>query len=164
MTPSEYESHRISQIGSGIPPFNTGAPPVNFCHLLACNCGDSNAFTTVCFPYYMAWGGPWMENQALMAYTVYVVLQQMHEHANLIWNQLSLGWTAWRTYLWFNNIWLSGHPDELKVWDDLSEDPRYMKPGDLALYCNYAGDHGAMRIKSVYTGTQVLPIGWFMPL
>lgn len=163
MTPTEYEAARIAQKGSGIPPYNTGAPPVNFCHLLACNCGDTNDFVTVCYPYYMAWGGPWMENQALMAYTVYVMLQQYAQHVELIWSKLAQGWTARATQAWFDEIWLEENPFELEVKDDASG-WRPMKPGDLALYCNVNGDRGAMRLKSVYTGTQVAPIGWYRPL
>ncbi|MBX7132006.1 MAG: hypothetical protein K1X67_04930 [Fimbriimonadaceae bacterium] len=163
MLTSEYYTHRVSQKGSGIPPFNTGAPPVNFCHLLACNCGDTNGFITVCYPYYMAWGGPWMENQALMAYGVYVLLKQLAQHAYLIWSKLAEGRTAWKTQQWFNVVWLEENPEQLVVSDD-GESERFMKPGDLALYCNYNGDHGAMRLKTVYTGTNTDPIGWYMPL
>lgn len=164
MTPAEYETARISHKGSGIPPFNTGAPPVNFCHLLACNCGDTNAFATVCYPYYMAWGGPWMENQALMAYKVYIPEKQLSEHAALIWNKLAEGQTARHTRDWFDEIWLEENPGEFRVWDEHPGPLRDMAPGDLALYCNYGGDQGAMRLKSVYTGTQVAPIGWYRPL
>ena len=161
---AEYEAYRISHIGSGIPPFNAGAIPVNFCHIIACNCGDTNNFIRACYPYYMAWGGPWMENQALMAYKVYIPEKQLSEHAALIWNKLAEGQTARHTRDWFDEIWLEENPGEFRVWDEHPGPLRDMAPGDLALYCNYGGDQGAMRLKSVYTGTQVAPIGWYRPL
>ena len=169
MTPNGYLEARESQIGSGVPPFNTGAPPVNFCHLLACNCGDTNAFTTVCYPYYMAWGGPWMENQALMSYTIYTYLPDYATHTDKIWGKLALGWTAAKTKQWFNDVWLPLNPEVLRVADVDPGDGgswRWMEPGDLALYCNQGpgGDMGAMRIKTVYTGNHNDPAGWFMPL
>lgn len=84
---AEYEAYRISHIRSGIPPFNTGAIPVNFCHIIACNCGVTNNFVRACYPYYMAWGGPWMENQALLAYTCYTSQNHRAMNAELIWGK-----------------------------------------------------------------------------
>lgn len=88
---AEYEAYRISHIGSGIPPFNTGAIPVNFCHIIACNCGVTNNFVRACYPYYMAWGGPWMENQALLAYPCYTSQNHRAMNAELVWSKLALG-------------------------------------------------------------------------
>lgn len=36
---SHYEASRLSQIGAGTPPFNSGDPPVNLLYLLACCAG-----------------------------------------------------------------------------------------------------------------------------
>jgi hypothetical protein len=151
----EYETERGVHIGSGIPPFNTGAPPVNFCHIVACNCGDTNNFIRACHPYYMAWGGPWMEDQALMAYTVYIRTGDVSIHADKIWSNLAQGWTAGYTQGWFDTIWLDENPGVLRVWDVYPGTPRDMAPGDLALYCG--PDAGAMRLKTVYTGNNELP-------
>lgn len=104
LTWPEYEAYRTSHIGSGIPPFNTGAPPVNFCHLVACNCGDTNDFIRVCHPYYMAWGGPWMENQALLAYTCYTSQSHRALNAELIWEKLALGYTVRATWRWLREV------------------------------------------------------------
>lgn len=45
-----YEEKRIEQIGGGIPPFNSGAPPVHFIYLLCCRCGLTNNFIRACYP------------------------------------------------------------------------------------------------------------------
>ena len=162
----DYQLKRTDQIGTGIPPFNSGAPPVNFCHIVACNCGDTSNFIKVCYPYHMAWGGPVMEDQALMAYKVFIRMGDVSIHANTIWNKLAQGWTAAYTKAWFDSIWLDENPGTLRVWDVYPGTIRDMAPGDLALYYEYggSGDGGAMRLKTVYTGSNVLPIGWYRPL
>jgi hypothetical protein len=161
VTPGNHVDNRIIQLGSGTPPFNTGAPMINFFHIIACNCGDTPDFQYSLTPYWNAWGGVYMEDQALMAYSVYVSMSQVDQLALRVWSKLSQGKTAMTALVEFN-LWLTSNPGTLKAWDvyNTKSDPsRDMLPGDMVLY--YGDDNGSMRVKSVYTGTNVLPIGWF---
>lgn len=167
---ADYEAYRISHIGSGIPPFNTGAIPVNFCHIIACNCGDTNNFVRACYPYYMAWGGPWMENQALLAYTCYTSQNHRAMNAELIWSKLALGWTARGAWLWLRDFvlpeWHETDHHELPMSD---ANPPAWRDADIGDFALYSGpDQGAVRLKTVYTGDNLLPatptIPWYRPL
>ncbi|GIV02936.1 MAG: hypothetical protein KatS3mg015_1766 [Fimbriimonadales bacterium] len=152
-----YELPRIQQIGGGIPPFNTGAPPVNFIYLLCCRCGVTNNFVRACYPYYMAWGGPWMENQALMAWRPEVLLKDYETLTAEILGPMSEGQTAAFAHAEFNKR-LSSGVLEFDVIDNGVIRP--MVPGDLALYAG-PEEYGCVRIKSVYTGTNAPPVGWY---
>lgn len=156
MTPGLYESERAIINGYGLPPFNsTHQPQVNFCHLVACNCGDTSDFKKSLFPYYMGWGGPYLENQALMAYTSYTSTNHRAKNAELVWAKLSIGWTANYTREWIRIVWLPSHAPEIPMSDVDPPVWRAMEIGDLALYCGE--DNGTMRLKTVYTGGNELP-------
>lgn len=165
ISPADYESNRMAHIGSGIPPYNSGAPSVNFMHLYACNCGDTNDFIRVCYPYYMQWGGVWMENQAMMAYTCYVPTSEADDNANLIWGDLAAGYTARSAQIMFESD-IINTPGLLHAWTTYSAGPpptpwRDMVPGDLALFYDPT-EGGCMRVKTVYTFNNVAPVGWFL--
>ncbi len=160
MDAGEYETKRTIQIGSGLPPFNsTGAPPVFFCHIVACGCGNTNNFKTVLYPYYMGWGGPYLEDQALLAHRYSVYLAEYYGIASRIWMPMSTGATAYRAVAEFSQ-YITDNPDEYHT--EQNNQLRSMVPSDLNLVCG--PDNGTMRIKSVYTGTNVASIGWYRPL
>ena len=168
MTATQYETERTAINGSGLPPFNsTPYPPVNFCHLVACNCGATSAFKAVLYPYYMGWGGLYLEDQALIAYTCFTSQNHRARNSELVWAKLALGWTAYYTREWIKNQWLPEHASEIPM-SDVNNPPvwRDMTIADLALYCG--PDGGAMRLKSVYTGNHALPTSpsspWVRPL
>ncbi len=154
---NDYHSTRIDQIGQGLPPFNTGAPSINFFHLMACNCGVDDTFMKSLFPYEMGWGGLLLENQAMFAYKVYILLNEYASLAEVVWPRMVSGWTAKKTQEWFNYMLDQGI---LSYWAmDIGGAPRQMVPGDLVLF--HGPDMGACRIKSVYTGTNTPPMGWY---
>lgn len=167
-TTGEYEGARLA-VGTPVPPlppFIAGAPPVNVLYLLACNCGDTPDFKKSLWPYYMGWGGPHLENQAVLAYSVLTVLTEFSIHASIVGYALCGGRTVFKTHQYFEK-WLRDNPDVLHSWDDYYHEnptaPRRMKAGDfVAIYDPSEG--GCARVVSVYTGTNVNPIGWFQQL
>lgn len=128
-------------------------------------CGITNNFLAACWAYYMAWGGVWLEDQALFAYGVLVPLGGEGgeaAHAEAIWSRMVLGYTA----LWTQADILAKvelRQLVLLVMDHGADEYRLMKEGDLKLY-DSRSEHGACRIKTVYTGTNVVPVGWFRPI
>ena len=163
--PVSYEGYRQSQIGTGLPPYNSGAPSVNFMHLFSCQGGTTNNFIRVCYPYRMLWTGNWMENQALLAYGCYVPTSEANIHADLFWGPMSEGETAKSTQVEIETMILNGDV-VLHAWTTDPGPIRLMTPNDIKLYAYYGGegDDGAVRIKSVYTGDLTPPIGWFQEL
>ncbi len=160
-----YETEQIIINGTGLPPFNsTIYPQVNFCHLVACNCGDTVNFTKSLYPYYMGWGGPYLENQALLVYTCFTRTSDRAKNAELIWEKLALGWSIRATRNWIRDFWLPDHASEIQMSTDGGDDPIWRNPtiSDFNLICGEDG--GAMRLKSVYTGTHSLPVGWHRSL
>ena len=157
MTPADYETHRTSDIGTGLPPFNsTGRPPVFFIHLAACECGKTSNFKTALWPYYMGWGGPYLEDQALLGYREGVYLGEYSGLATMIWEDLVVGKTAGKAVDEFNTF-LTTFPGVFHSIDLIGE--RDMVPADVALY----GD-ATMRLKTVYTGSHAPPTRWYIPL
>ncbi len=160
---NDYETNRISQIGSGIPPYNTGSIPVNFMYIVACNIGDTSRFNRVNYPYYMAWGGPWMENQAWMGPKVDTNVVDDAFLSHEIWKYLKLGESAryaWQTF----NDWLLANPGKIKVGDDGNGIWRDMVPGDLCLYSGLF-DIGSVRITTVYQEDWIaIPGNWYRPI
>lgn len=157
---TDYLFARENHVGQGLPPFNSGAPIINFFHLLACNCGIGieATFKKCLYPYYMGWGGPELENQAVFAYSVYVYLDEYYRLAEAIWPRMVYGWTAGMTKEWFDEMLLLGHL-KFDAKDFGGHAIRPMAPGDLVLL--HGQDLGACRIKTVYTGTNTPPIGWY---
>ncbi len=150
MLPENYETHRISDIGTGLPPFNsTGRPPVFFLHLVACECGKTSDFKTALWPYYMGWGGPYLEDQALLGYKECVKLAEERGLAEKIWEYLAVGHTAFNAVETFKQF-LAANPGVFHSSD--IHGTRNMVAADVKLY----GD-GAMRLKTVYTGNYAPP-------
>jgi hypothetical protein len=167
MTPTLYEVERDLINGSGLPPFNaTEFPQVNFCHLVACKCGDTSDFKTALYPYYMGWGGTYLENQAVVAYSAFTSQNHRAANAHLIWEKLSRGWTARDTYNWIRDVWIPAHAEDIPMSD---VDPPNWRPyqiADLNLICG--PDFGTMRLKTVYTADNSRPSDhnepWSRPL
>jgi hypothetical protein len=148
-----YENYRLSHIGSGLPPYNsTGQPALNFLHIYACNCGDTNNFVRGLIPYANAYG-EWLEDQAVLDYNVYVQIGDADDHAEVVFQTLDDEFTLLAARA--NLATTSG----LNVWDVIGPplpSSRDMELNDIAIY----GDP-TMRLRSVYTGTNVAPTGWF---
>lgn len=153
----DYENARIGHIGTGLPPYNsTWAPPITVGYLYACNCGDTDAFTTVLWPYWNAYGDL-VTDQCVFAYTCYVPVSKATEHAELLFGPMAEGKTAAISLGLFNENALA---EDLQVWDvsptQFDVDSRNIEAGDLALY----GD-GYSRLTTVYTGSNSSPNGWY---
>lgn len=157
-TTPNYLAERTGDIGTGYPPFNsTGMPDISLGYIYACNVGDSNAFNRMCYPYWNAYSEYWV-NHALLAYKVYVVTTQADEHAELIYEELVPGYTTSSAQAW---LILNAADKGLLCWDTYdSSNPkaglRNIALGDLLLY----GDV-TTRIRTVYTGDNFPPIGWY---
>jgi hypothetical protein len=162
-----YLTERELDTGTGLPPFNsTDCPSVNFIHLQACNCGDTSNFKSALYPYYMGWGGQYLENQALLAYTCYTRVADRIKNAHLVWERLSQGWTIRAVWDRIKNEYLPGNAYGIEMSDNGDGDFREMLIEDLSLICG--PDNGAMRLKTVYTGDHAPPMSkttpWFWVL
>ena len=66
-----YLSYRQSQIGYGVPPYNsTSSPSMNLVYIYSCRCGLDNSFISTLFPYGNSYGGISCEDQAVLTYRV----------------------------------------------------------------------------------------------
>ncbi len=163
MTHAMYQSERTAINGTGLPPFNsTIYPQVNFCHLVACICGRTDNFKKALYPYYMGWGGGYLENQAVLTFTNFSQTVQRWKNSELIWEKLALGWTVGAVRAWLRDVWLPSNPGVIKMSNDTSPTWRNATISDWNLICGE--DQGAMRLKSVYTGTNSPPANWFRSL
>jgi hypothetical protein len=89
--PSDIESYRSGQVGSGLPPFNsTGQPPIAFAFLHTCCVATNNGFNVFNLPYSNHYGG-WMEDQAITGFNGSVRLTQFADLAAMYYQQLYLG-------------------------------------------------------------------------
>lgn len=161
-----YEERRKAHLGlSPKPPYNpTGNPAINFAFFDACNMGDTNNFIRACWPYENYYAQRWLENQAILAFNVYLHASYSLNVHNLFGVRLADGLTIGATTAEIepilNTAAFSG-PTIALVADTLNTGPngatiwRDMIGDDITLY----GD-ADMRIKSVYTGTSIMPIGW----
>ncbi|MDI9641581.1 hypothetical protein QPK87_17345, partial [Kamptonema cortianum] len=150
---ADYESSRITQMGTGWPPYNsTNVPPINFFHLYACNTGDFNNFIRACYPYMNAYGG-WLENQCLMTYKHYMQIGQIGYVAGLVSLVLAEGQTASAAR---NNMVKSR---TVYASENLPEDWRLIEMGDVCIY----GDQFT-RVKHVYTADGSYSPGFSRPL
>lgn len=100
-----------------------------------------------------------MENQALMAWRPYVFLKDYEVLTVEIWGPMSSGRTALDAQATFERKLIN---EEVVMWvrDQQTNEVRRMIVGDLALYAGL-DEYGCVRIKSVYTGTNVQPVGWY---
>lgn len=118
------------------------------------------------WPYYMGWGGLYLENQAVLAYSVFTVLQEFSDHASVVGYALCGGRTVFKTQEYFEK-YIRDNPDVLHCWDDYDhQNPtpaRQMKKLDFVAQFNPV-EGGKARVVSVYTGTHSDPIGWFKQL
>jgi hypothetical protein len=100
--------HRVDSNGSGLPPFNTGAPPISLAYVLACVSGMDNDFAEgFLFPYtnwYVAGlqnpippgQGPMIENQAFVGYRVAVKLHKYEQLADYSFHLFKEGYSVRR--------------------------------------------------------------------
>jgi len=170
MTVGLYQTERPLDIGTGLPPFNsTSSSSIFFFHLQACNCGDTDDFVAALYPYYMGWGGVYLENQAVLAYSVFLRSSDRDDNARIVWGRMSQGHTARATRTWIRDSYLPSNSYGLQV-SDLGKEPitdwRDPTISDFNLICG--PDNGAARLKTVYTGDQMPPTSattpWFRPL
>lgn len=170
ITVTRYGTERAADIGTGLPPFNsTSSSSIFFCHLQACKCGTTDNFEVVLYPYYMGWGGVYLENQAVLAYSAYLLTTDRINNAYIVWPWLAHGYTARSTWAWIRDEYLPTNAYGLQVSDSGEssvDDWRTPTIGDFNLICG--PDNGAARLKTVYTGDQVLPLTstnpWYRPL
>ncbi len=156
-----YLQRRQFEVGSGLPPYNsTHNPAIALLHMESCNTGDTNNFIRACWPYNNYYD-QYLEDQAVLAPTVYVPIEQTQQRCNCLWGYLSYGYTVddARSYL----VAVSGAYN-LIVWDYSPEGnppgtPRTMNWSDYAIY----GDL-FMRVETVYTGTGTAPSTWYRQL
>ena len=146
---SELDTYKVSKDNvmlSGLPPYNAGAvPPLNFLYLYCCSTCNNNDFEDALTPKYNAYGG-FLENQAVLGYKDLINGGQDDEHCEVLMNSLMSG-----KCLLAAACDMVDEENDLKVFVANSVG-RQMVLSDL----NIIGDP-AMRIKSVYTGTCVLP-------
>lgn len=170
LSPSDYETSQTNHKGSGLPPFNSTMSPIaHFCYLQACNCGDTSNFKKALYPYYMGWGGPYLENQALWGYTCYTRVSDRISNTEVVWQKLVVGWTARATWNWVRDFYLPTNGYGIQMSDAGGDPPTDWRDpviGDYALICG--PDNGAMRLKTVYTGNDTPPTSsttpWYFPL
>lgn len=149
-----YEQQRQSHIGTGLPPFNSTAnPAINLFLLEACESGTTNNFIRACWPYRNYYSNPSIENQAFHSYTVFTLVEDTEDMADVLFTELVAGHVIDRASA---ELVIQAQALDLDVSDTLGGTLRYLDIGDAALY----GDT-TTRIKSVYTGTSVNPVGWY---
>lgn len=149
---AEVESSRITQIGSGLPPYNsTGKPQINLAFLQTCNVGDVNDQVRHCYPYYNAYGG-YLEDQAFFAYNVYTKVSDIDDIPEEAFGLLASAYTLHytRAVLAANSDYecadVTGSPT---IWRDLTE-------ADITVY----GDP-YLRLKTVYQPSHAIGTTWF---
>lgn len=98
-----------------------------------------------------------MEDQALFAWRVTIYLDEYTGLTTIVWSPMAAGRTALDAQISFEQEILNG--TALFTKQDPATGQRVpMEVGDLALYSGL-DEYGCVRIKSVYTGTNVLPVG-----
>lgn len=151
--PPNYEDEQKLDVGTGLPPFNFSQnTPIYFGYIFSCNTGDTNSFNRMCWPYQNYYGDSWID-QCILVYSAYVNVQQPDIHAELVFAKLTAGHTVLTAQSW---LVANAADSNLLVKTNANDNWRTLTSGDICLY----GDP-CTRIKSVYTGSNVSPIGWW---
>lgn len=147
---TSVEPNRIAQMGGGLPPYNTTQnPPITFAFIISCVTGATNAFSTFLHPYQNAYGG-WCEDQAWTGFACELYLKEYEGISRVVFSRLSGGHTIAKA----REKLIASDPPFTNASSDkpLVED-------DMPIY----GDTHT-RVRSVYTGDDTAPIGWFRSL
>jgi hypothetical protein len=142
------EPYRSTQMGSGLPPFNsTATPPINLAFLLCCGSGSNQDFIRFCLPYANAYNN-WLEDQAVIGFIPSIFVNEEQNIAMVAFDVLASGKTVRRAKDAIVAAGYRRHVDPPAVSPPLIAE-------DIAIY----GDLNT-RIKSVYTGDSALPAEW----
>ena len=148
------EPYRTPQMGSGLPPFNsTGNPPINLAFLVNCGSGANEEFLKFCFPYENAYG-PWLENQAFIGFTPSINISDEFYITVLFIVPLADGYTVNHARA---EVLTQADPP-IRSFPSGSDPGHELTVTDMPIY----GDRFT-RIRSVYTGNDIAPVGWFLP-
>ncbi len=135
------------KIGSGLPPFNsTHWPPFQFVHLNSCNCGERTEWAGYLHPNKNTYSANLVEDQALLAYTVYTYDDFHDEMSIALMNILTQGYAV---HFGRQNIYIQG---ETFVSDEEGGEFRLVALADITLL----GD-STTRLTTVHTGTLASP-------
>lgn len=128
--------HREQANGTGLPPFNTGTPPINLAFLKYCHSGDANDFAEAfLYPGGNAYTGysSFPEDQSLCGYAVSVDTTDSEPVASVFFDALYSGYTV--------------HQSRIALYYSCGTDNANVYEGYLRVY----GDFHT-RLKGVYTG------------
>jgi hypothetical protein len=136
--PSQFPvlPERQSANGTGLPPFNTGRPPVNLAFLMACKTGETSDHSAFLYPWGNAYTGApsdFPEDQAYCGFVEGPYFDQLRVLAETFFNALAAGYTVHRAR---NMAMLAYSP----------------QPPNCSL--NVYGDL-AMKLKGVYDGNHL---------
>lgn len=150
-TVSDYSAPLSSKIGAGLPPFNTSKwPPLNFVHYNACEVGKSPSWVGVLYPGQNFYSLGVIEDQAVMAYNVFTLDTYHDETSDALMGELTAGYTLYHAKYELENC------GEIYVRDTIGGVDRLIEVDDIVIL----GDI-TTRLTSVYTGTNVNPVGWW---
>lgn len=150
-----YLDLRMEDVGSGLPPLNsTQEPPIWFFWLDSCLAGGTNAFNSALWPGNTIYDPP-NTNQCTLANAVGVPIVELEVRADEIWEQLAEGYTAHYARSWLGasaealNLHAVVPAPQGDIW-------RRWQTYDMRLWGDFT-----TRVKTVYTGTNTIPAGWF---
>jgi hypothetical protein len=155
VTPIEAELAQQSNLGTGVPPFNSSAtPPLQFVYIVGCNAGDNDEFMRYLWPFHQ-YGGGWLDDQVTAAFNRLIISGCLYMFANTYKNSLVVGHNAFMSRLIMEQFAVN-NPGTLIVRDiDSSEYDRDFSASDLSLF----GDPYA-RIKGAYRQDHVQSLDW----
>ncbi|MEQ1821890.1 MAG: hypothetical protein ABL949_05240 [Fimbriimonadaceae bacterium] len=152
--PYNYLAYRTSQIGStsapnGLPPFNSGQPPLNFLHLLGCLCGQNPIFLLgATYPGDWAYPNSVIQDQCYLGYRPLISTEQADEHAEFIWSRLAAGKNMSQIVVDIDDA-IDNYPYLFLCWETYQDyenhNEQYMVADDWKVY----GDP-CMRMKGVW--------------
>lgn len=143
--PNEFPVLPVRQAanGTGLPPFNTGRPPVNLAFIMACHTGETNDLSAFLYPFGNAYVGTseFSEDQAYCGYVGGPAGSQLRSQVEVFFDALTVGYTC-------------------HLARNLAMDAYYVQPPDIWL--NVYGDF-AMKLKGVYDGNPDAPasLAWY---
>jgi hypothetical protein len=147
---------RMSAHGTGLPPFNTGTPPINLAYVDGCECGVgppegydmqfSEAFLYPGGNYYTGYS-PLPENQSFCSYLVKTDIDATQAVAQAFWKNLVDGLTVWQA-----------RDEAFIAYQKIAEDEPEFAQEWMTIY----GDFHT-KLHHVYTGASDVPpvTNWF---
>jgi len=158
-----FESTRSAYVGTGLPPYNsTQNPPINFALLCGCHSVDDpfrlppltvKEADQVLFPKQNYYSSGEIENQSYLGFLVFVTLVSYQHIAYLVMDELAQGSTVYGA-----KVRLAAYAQDYDIlvrdYDNVPQ--RILTSSDV-----YVGGDPHTRITSVYTASNVAPIGWY---